>query len=139
VTKDAVRAYAVAFMPRYALLRRTLALPDERQHLSDPHWLERLLQHGIFENDVPGRFTHGYGAQPAEIGPSLRSTACRCWLWQRPKESRVGFRQRLLTCSQRIRVSGTLRSASLCRRRPIRAFLAWQVICSLLGSAQKRP
>lgn len=69
MTKDAVRAYAVAFMPRYALLRRTLALPDERQHLSDPHWLERLLQHGIFENDVPGRFTHGYGAQPAEIGP----------------------------------------------------------------------
>jgi hypothetical protein len=49
------------------LLRRTLALPDERQHLSDPDWRERLLQHGIFENDVPGRFTHGYGAQPAEI------------------------------------------------------------------------
>jgi SAM-dependent methyltransferase len=60
---------AVAFMPRYALLRRTLALLDERQHLSDPDWRERLLQHGIFENDVPGRFTHGYGAQPAEIEP----------------------------------------------------------------------
>jgi SAM-dependent methyltransferase len=60
---------AVALMPRYALLRRTLALPDERQHLSDPDWRERLLQHGIFQNDVPGRFTHGYGAQPAEIGP----------------------------------------------------------------------
>jgi SAM-dependent methyltransferase len=59
---------AVAFMPRYALLRRTLLLPDERQHLTDPRWLERLLQQGIFENDVPGRFTHGYGAQPAEIG-----------------------------------------------------------------------
>lgn len=58
---------AVAFMPRYALLRRTLALPDERQHLSDPDWRERLLQHGIFENDVPGRFTHGYGARPVEI------------------------------------------------------------------------
>jgi len=60
---------AVALMPRFALLRRTLALPSERQHLSDPRWLERLLQHGIFENDVPGRFTHGYGAQPGEIGP----------------------------------------------------------------------
>ena len=59
----------MAFMPRYTLLRRTLALPDERQHLSDPRWRERLLQHGIFENDVPRRFTHGYGAQPAEIGP----------------------------------------------------------------------
>jgi SAM-dependent methyltransferase len=60
---------AVAFMPRYALLRRTLALPDERQHLTDPNWRERLLQHGMFENDVPGRFTHGYGVQPAEIEP----------------------------------------------------------------------
>jgi hypothetical protein len=60
---------AVALMPRYALLRRTLAMPDERQHLSDPRWRERLLQQGVFENDVPGRFTHGYGAQPAEIGP----------------------------------------------------------------------
>jgi len=60
---------AVAFMPRYALLRRTLALPDERQHMTDPRWLERLLQEGIFENDIPERFTHGYGAQPGEIGP----------------------------------------------------------------------
>jgi len=59
----------VALMPRYALLRRTLALPDERQHLTDPRWRARLLQHGVFENDVPGRFTHGYGAQPAEIEP----------------------------------------------------------------------
>jgi SAM-dependent methyltransferase len=60
---------AVAFIPRYALLRRTLALPDERQHLSDLDWRERLLQRGVFENDVPGRFSHGYGAQPAEIDP----------------------------------------------------------------------
>jgi SAM-dependent methyltransferase len=60
---------AVAFMPRYALLRRTLALPDERQHLTDSDWLERLLQHGVFQNDVPRRFTHGYGVQPAEIEP----------------------------------------------------------------------
>jgi S-adenosylmethionine-dependent methyltransferase len=60
---------AVAFMPRYALLRRTLTLPDERQHLTDARWRERLLQQGIFENDIPGRFTHGYGARPDEIGP----------------------------------------------------------------------
>jgi SAM-dependent methyltransferase len=60
---------AVAFMPRYTFQRRTLALPDERQHLADARWLERLLQHGVFENDIPGRFTLGYGAEPAEIGP----------------------------------------------------------------------
>jgi hypothetical protein len=34
---------AVALMPRYALLRRILALPDERRHLTDPDWRERLL------------------------------------------------------------------------------------------------
>lgn len=60
---------AVALMPRYALLRRTLALPDERQRLTNSDWLERLLQHGVFQNDVLGRFTHGYGTQPAEIEP----------------------------------------------------------------------
>ncbi|MGH3429825.1 MAG: class I SAM-dependent methyltransferase [Mycobacteriales bacterium] len=58
---------AVAFMPRLSLLRRTLAIPDERHRVTDAAWLERLLRHGVFENDVPGRFTQGYGAVPSEI------------------------------------------------------------------------
>ena len=57
----------VAAMPRLAFLSRTIALPDERHHLLDASWLRRLLEDGVFENDVPGRFSLGYGVQPGEI------------------------------------------------------------------------
>ena len=59
----------VAFMPRYSLLRRTLAIPDERHRVSDPVWVSRLLRDGVFENDISGRFTHAYGADPSQIAP----------------------------------------------------------------------
>jgi S-adenosylmethionine-dependent methyltransferase len=59
----------VALMPRYALLRRTLWMADERHRIGQGSWVARLLDEGVFENDVPGRFTHGYGARPEEIGP----------------------------------------------------------------------
>lgn len=62
----------IALMPRYTLLRRTLVVPDERKHLADPAWVARLMQHGIFDNRIAGRFTHGYGVQPAEIAPFFR-------------------------------------------------------------------
>ncbi len=61
----------IAFMSRYALLRRTLAISDERKHLADSAWVNRLMEHGVFENTISGRFTHGYGAQPVEISPFL--------------------------------------------------------------------
>jgi SAM-dependent methyltransferase len=59
----------VALMPRYAFLRRTLALADERRHLAAPEFVARLLHDGVFENDVPGRFTGGYGVRPEEVAP----------------------------------------------------------------------
>jgi len=59
----------VALMPRYAYLRRTLAIPDERCHLASPTFMTRLLEDGVFENDVPGRFTGGYGVRPTEVAP----------------------------------------------------------------------
>ncbi len=59
----------VALMPRLALLRRTIADPAERAHLSAPGFLARLLDEGIFDNDQPGRFTGGYGVRPEEVGP----------------------------------------------------------------------
>lgn len=62
----------IALMPRLALLRRILARPDERKHLADGAWVARLMEHGIFENSAAGKFTHGYGAQPAEIEPFFR-------------------------------------------------------------------
>jgi len=63
----------VAFMPRYAFVRRTLAIPDERPHLAQPAWVEQLLTHGVFVNDRAGRFTGGYGVRPEEIAPFLAS------------------------------------------------------------------
>jgi ubiquinone/menaquinone biosynthesis C-methylase UbiE len=59
----------IALMPRLAFLRRTLALPDERHHLAQPEFVARLLDHGIFLNDVPGRFTAGYGVRPQDVAP----------------------------------------------------------------------
>jgi len=59
---------AIAMMPWYGYLRRTIASTDERHHLGDESFV-RDLRDGVFHNDVPGRFTHGYGFRPAEIVP----------------------------------------------------------------------
>jgi SAM-dependent methyltransferase len=59
----------VALMPRYAFLRRTLAITDERHHLAQPDFVVRLLEDGVFINDIPGRFTNGYGVRPEEVAP----------------------------------------------------------------------
>jgi SAM-dependent methyltransferase len=59
----------VALMPRYAFLRRTLSIPDERHHLAQPEFVARLLEDGVFVNDMPARFTNGYGVRPEEIAP----------------------------------------------------------------------
>ena len=59
----------VALMPRYAFLRRTIALPDERRRLLQPGFLQALLERGEFHNDVPGRFTGGFGVRPQEVEP----------------------------------------------------------------------
>ncbi|HEY3119532.1 MAG TPA: class I SAM-dependent methyltransferase, partial [Vicinamibacteria bacterium] len=57
----------IALMPRYAFLRRTIALPDERGHLLQAEFLSQLLERGVFINDVPGRFTSGFGVLPDQI------------------------------------------------------------------------
>ncbi len=59
----------VALIPTYAFLRRTLAIADERSHLAQPEFVERLLEHGVFLNDIAGRFTSGYGVHPNEVMP----------------------------------------------------------------------
>jgi SAM-dependent methyltransferase len=59
----------VALMPRYGFLRRTLAIPDERHHLAQPDFVARLLEDGVFVNDIPGRFTDGYGVRPEQVAP----------------------------------------------------------------------
>ncbi len=61
----------IAFMPLYTFLRRTLALKDERQHLAQPDFVARLMNEGVFLNDVPDRFNAGYGVRPQEVAPFL--------------------------------------------------------------------
>ena len=64
---------AAALMPRYTSLRRLLSLADERWQLEDPAVLDRLLDDGIFENAVAGRFTHVYGVEPSAVAPFFES------------------------------------------------------------------
>ena len=64
---------AVALMPRYVSVRRLVSLADERWQLADPVFLDRLLDDGVFENAVPGRFTHVYGVDPAAVAPFFES------------------------------------------------------------------
>jgi len=61
----------IAFMPIYSFLRRTLALKGERQHLSQPEFVSRLMTEGVFLNDVPDRFNAGYGVRPQEAARFL--------------------------------------------------------------------
>ncbi|MGP8078979.1 MAG: class I SAM-dependent methyltransferase [Dehalococcoidales bacterium] len=57
----------VALMPRYGFIRRSLAIPDERRHLTQPEFVARVLEQGVFINDIPGRFTDGYGVRPEKV------------------------------------------------------------------------
>jgi S-adenosylmethionine-dependent methyltransferase len=56
-----------AVMPRLTFLKRTISLADERHHLLNDGWVRRLLDDGLFENEVPGRFSLGYGVEPGEV------------------------------------------------------------------------
>lgn len=68
VLKPGGLAFA-AFMPVNAFIRRTLFVPDEQHHLTQPEWVAQLLETGLFTNDVPGRFNQGFGIHPFEIFP----------------------------------------------------------------------
>ena len=59
----------VALMPWLAYVRRTIFLADERRHLADAEFLTALRDRGEFFNDVPERFTGGYGVRPDEVAP----------------------------------------------------------------------
>lgn len=63
----------VALMPRYALVRRTAAIPAESHRLLDEQFLSDLTNRGIFFNDAQGRFDSGYGVIPGEIAPYFES------------------------------------------------------------------
>ncbi|WP_239159748.1 class I SAM-dependent methyltransferase [Winogradskya humida] len=48
---------AIALIPRFTLLRRTLTIPDERARLTDLAFVDALLTRGAYSNPHPGRFT----------------------------------------------------------------------------------
>lgn len=58
-------AIAVALMSKYAFLRRTLAIPDERHRMGDGAFVAEVADQGIFRNSIPGRFTEGHGVDPS--------------------------------------------------------------------------
>lgn len=62
---------AVALMSKYALLRRTLSIRDERNRMADPSFMEAVLNQGIYDNPIPGRFTEGYGVEPSNVAKSF--------------------------------------------------------------------
>jgi S-adenosylmethionine-dependent methyltransferase len=61
----------IAFMPWLILVRRTVGVADERRHLADPAFVAALRDRGEFRNDVPGRFTGGYGVDPARVSREI--------------------------------------------------------------------
>jgi ubiquinone/menaquinone biosynthesis C-methylase UbiE len=61
----------VAFLSLYTFLRRTLAFKDEQHHLAQPEFVSRLMNEGVFLNEVANRFTTGYGVHPQAVAPFL--------------------------------------------------------------------
>lgn len=62
---------AIALMSKYAFLRRTLALPDERHRMDDGDFVAAVIERGTFTNEIPGRFTDGYGVDPSNIAEAF--------------------------------------------------------------------
>lgn len=68
----------VALMPRWAFLRRVIAVAAERHLLMQPGFVDRVLQEGAFVNDRPGAFTGGYGVRPEEVEPFFAGHGLAC-------------------------------------------------------------
>ncbi len=68
---------ATAWMPRWSLLRRTLAIADERDRLTDPAFVDGLLDRGEYTNAHRGRFTHAHGTDPARLPQELAEAGLR--------------------------------------------------------------
>jgi ubiquinone/menaquinone biosynthesis C-methylase UbiE len=65
-----LKPHGVAFaalMPLYGFIRRSLAIPDERRHLTQTEFVSRVLEEGVFINNIPDHFTNGYGVRPEEV------------------------------------------------------------------------
>jgi S-adenosylmethionine-dependent methyltransferase len=86
---------AIALMPRLSFVRRTLALADERPHLLNSECITRLLDKGVFENDVPDRLTSGYGVDPSEVAPFFAQFGLQSLMLASSQGISVGLAQAL--------------------------------------------
>jgi S-adenosylmethionine-dependent methyltransferase len=68
---------AIALMPRWTFLRRTLAISDERTRLADASLIDAVLSRGEYTNPLPGRFTCGYGVDPAAVADAFAEEGLR--------------------------------------------------------------
>ncbi|MEW1960171.1 class I SAM-dependent methyltransferase [Kineococcus sp. NPDC059986] len=68
---------ATAWMPRWALLRRTLSIEDERDQLADPSFVDAVLERGAYVNPHRGRFTHAHAVDPARLPDELAASGLR--------------------------------------------------------------
>jgi S-adenosylmethionine-dependent methyltransferase len=68
---------AIALIPRWTLLRRTLSKPDERGRLADGAFVDALLTRGEFTNSHPGRFSSGFGADPHDAVETFAAAGIR--------------------------------------------------------------
>jgi S-adenosylmethionine-dependent methyltransferase len=68
---------AIALIPRWSLLRRTLSIADERVRLADGAFIDALLTRGEFTNPHSGRFSSGFGADPSEVVETFATAGLR--------------------------------------------------------------
>lgn len=68
---------AIALIPRWSLLRRTLSVADERVRLADGAFIDALLTRGEFTNPHSGRFSSGFGADPGEVVETFTTAGLR--------------------------------------------------------------
>lgn len=76
-------------------MRRTIAIADERQHLLDSAFIARLLDQGVFMNDIPGRLAGGYGVDPEEVKPFFAQFSLESVLLAASEGIGVGITQAL--------------------------------------------
>lgn len=93
---------AFAFMPLYSLIRRTAAKADERHHLNNAKFVDDLLMRGAFFNDVPGRFSHGWGVRADRVTPWMKSLGIKPLVLASSESVLVGIEEAFVESSAEV-------------------------------------
>lgn len=128
----------VALMPRYAFLRRTLAIPDERHHMVQPDFVARVLEDGVFINDIPGRFTSGYGVRPEEVAPFFEQYGFTMLALLAAEGIVVDIQRALFELAEGDPVAYEAVFEWFSARRVTPVFWEWRRICYMLGATRDK-